>query len=140
MRIKRPVTVKLIVTERTREQLLHQCEQSIRQTELELEQLAFERRKLLHRAEKIGREAFEQAEARLEREVSGRKEQLEQLSLKREYIMKLEEGQEIVHGQVESEVEINVGDRWDDIVNRPEIVLKDGIVHEIREGNTRGRA
>lgn len=134
MRIKRPVTVKMIVTNDTKKKLLNQCTQSIRQLELELEQLSFERRKWLHRAEKQGREAIQHAEERLNKEEAERKEKLEQLKMQYEQIEKLQEGSEIIHSQVESEVQVRPGDRWEELMKGAEIVLKDGIVHEIRGG------
>mgnify|MGYP001159186405 CR=1 FL=1 len=134
MRVKRPVTVKMIVTHETKKELLRQCEQSIRQLELELEQLSFERRKLLHRAEKQGRDVIQQAEARLQEEVSERREKQDQLKLQYEQIKQLPEGSEIIHGQVESEVTVELGDNWEELMKNQEIVLKDGIVHEIRGG------
>lgn len=134
MRIKRPVTVKMIVTEKTKERLLQQCEQSIRQLELELDQLSFERRKLMHRAEKQGREAMQQAEERLQQEVSERRGRLEQLHAQYEQIGNLQEGSEITHSQVDSDVEVRVGDDWEALTQETEIILKDGIVYEIRGG------
>lgn len=134
MRVKRPVTVKMILTNGTKKELLRQCEQSIRQLELELEQLSFERRKLLHRAEKQGRDVIQQAEERLQQEVSERLEKQEQLKQQYKQIEQLPEGSEIVHSQVESEVTIELGDNWEELMKKPEIVLKDGIVHEIRGG------
>lgn len=134
MRIKRPVTVKLILTPATRAQLLQQYEQSMRQLALELDQLDFERRKLLHRAEKQGREAYQKAETRLDEEEARRRKKHDQLKEQYDQIEKLEEGTEMVHGQVESEVAIEVGDDWEALTNTPEIVLKDGKVFEIRGG------
>ncbi|WP_054949911.1 YlqD family protein [Numidum massiliense] len=136
MRIKRPVTVKLLVTEHTKNDLLKQCEQALRQLELELEQLSFERRKLLHRAEKHGREALQQAEERLNDEVSSRQEKMERLRLQYAQIEKLAEGSEIIHSQVDSEVDVTIGDNWDELMRQTEIVLKDGFVHDIRQGGT----
>lgn len=134
MRIKRPVTVKLLITSQTKNELLHQCEQSIRRLDMELEQLSFERRKLLHRAEKQGREAIQQAEERLQQEVSERERKVENLKMQYEQIEQLKEGSEIVQSQVDSEVTVKVGDKWEELMQKTEIVLKDGIVVEIRGG------
>lgn len=134
MRIKRPVTVKMIVTNRTKRDLLQQCEQSIRQLELELEQLSFERRKLMHRAEKQGRDVIQQAEEKLQKEVAERQKKHGQLKVQYEQIEQLQEGSEIVHSHVESDVTVEIGDRWEDLMKKPEIVLKDGVVYEIRGG------
>lgn len=134
MRIKRPVIVKLLITKQTKQQLLHQCEQSIRQIDLELEQLSFEHRKLLHRAEKQGHKVIQQAEERLQQEVSEREKKMEQLKLQYRQIEQLKEGNEIVKTQVESDVTVQVGDHWEELMQSAEIVLKDGVVHEIRGG------
>lgn len=114
--------------------MLRQCEQSIRQLEVELEQLSFERRKLLHRAEKQGREAVQQAEERLQQEVAERQSKIENFKAQYGQIEQLKEGSEIVQSQVESEVTVAVGDNWEELMRETEIVLKDGIVHEIRGG------
>lgn len=43
------------------------------------------------------------------------------------------DGQEVVHGRVESFVEVKIGDRWDWVMS-VELVLQDGQVVEIRRG------
>jgi len=48
-------------------------------------------------------------------------------------ISRLEDGQEVVHGRVESLVDIKVGDRWDAVMS-VELVLEDNRVIEIRPG------
>ncbi len=48
-------------------------------------------------------------------------------------IGRLADGQEIVHGRVESLVEIRVGDDWSRLMS-VEVVLQDGRVVEIRQG------
>jgi hypothetical protein len=45
----------------------------------------------------------------------------------------LAEGQEVVHGRVESLVDVKVGDQWDGLMS-VELVLEDGKVVEIRQG------
>ena len=46
-------------------------------------------------------------------------------------ISKLSIGEEVVQGTIDSPVEIQVGDNFD-ALNRTEIVIKDGIIVEIR--------
>ncbi|MFZ5652236.1 MAG: YlqD family protein [Bacillota bacterium] len=48
-------------------------------------------------------------------------------------IGRLVDGQEVVHGRVESFVEVKLGDRWDRVMSA-ELVLQDGQVVEIRQG------
>ncbi|GAB7388115.1 YlqD family protein [Bacillaceae bacterium] len=137
MKIRRPVTVKLILTEATREKLRAELGEAIRQVQLELEQLQFQAKKLLAEAQKKGPEAFRIVKERLEREEKMRMEKKEQLAFKRKQVEALPLGSEIFHGTVESEVEIRVGDSWEDLMKGTEIILKDGYIYEIREGRRR---
>jgi len=46
---------------------------------------------------------------------------------------KLTPGEEVIHGRVESIVELKVGDDWNGVMG-VEVVLEDGKVIEIRQG------
>lgn len=50
-------------------------------------------------------------------------------------ISRLEDGQEIIHGRVESLVDIKVGDRWDAVMS-VELVVQDNQIIEIRRGGS----
>jgi hypothetical protein len=48
------------------------------------------------------------------------------------HIQQTEIGAEVPGGQIESTLEIRVGDVWEEVIGGVEIVLEDGIVKEIR--------
>ena len=134
MKIKVPVQVKLVVTPATREKLLKEVERAINQIKMELEQLQFQHKKLLSEAQKKGNEAVNIVHDRIVDEHQKRKEKLEILISQLEQIEKLEEGDEILRDTLETEIELNIGDSWNTIYKIREIIVKDDIIIEIREG------
>lgn len=134
MKVKVPVPVKMIITKNSKLNLVSEIENAMRNIKLELEQLQFQQKKLLNEAQKKGAEAVRIVQDRLGYEHKRRKEKLDQLIIQLEQIEKLEEGDEILHSTVESEIEINIGDSWED--NISEIILRDGIVVDIRKGGS----
>lgn len=134
MKIKIPVPIKLVVTLKTKEKLLMDIEKSIEKIKLELEQLQFQHKKLISEAQKKGNEAVRIVHDRIGHEHQKRKEKLDILMLQLEQIERLEEGDEILHDTVEAEIDVKIGDSWENIITSREIILKDGVIIEIREG------
>ncbi|WP_126426271.1 YlqD family protein [Brevibacillus marinus] len=136
--IHRPVQVRMIITEASRKRLLSEYRQ--RETELlkELEQWRFQGKKLLAEAQKKSGEAYRLAVERVNREERLRKEKLEMLRFQIKQTENLPEGREIPYTTVESSVEIKVGDVWDEVMSATEIILKDGVIAEIRQGGRSG--
>lgn len=111
--VTRPVVVKIRVTERYKTALLQQIEYSVRRLDLELQRLerpegplpADERRKRLEARQKL----VEQAQS----------------------VRRLQPGDEVLHGRVESLVRLGVGDDWQSLMG-VEVLLEDGRVVDIR--------
>lgn len=134
MRIRRPVQVKLILTEPTRNRFLGELEEQVKRLRMELEQLQFQGKKLLSDAQRRGPAAVEVVRERLAREERARRERIEALKAQAEQLRVLPEGSEVLYTTVESVVEIRVGDDWNALMQGAEIVLKDGVVVAIRDG------
>lgn len=134
MRIRRPVQVKLILTESTRNRFLEEIEEQVKRLRMELEQLQFQGKKLLSDAQRRGPAAVEMVRERLAREERARRERIEALKAQAEQLRALPEGSEVLYTTVESDVEIRVGDDWNALMNGAEIVIKDGVVVAIRDG------
>lgn len=132
MKIRIPIPVKVIVTSGMKGKLLNDIEQSIGKIKIELEQLQFQQKKLLFDAQKKGSEAIRIVHERIDQENKKRTEKLDILISQLEHIEKLQEGDIILQETVESEVDINIGDKWDLIFKSKEIIIKDGIVIDIR--------
>ncbi len=129
--VQRPVVIKAIVTESFKRLYVQDLEDAIKRVEAIMQQIDIQARR------------FE-----LERQVTPQSRALrQQLDLERarqdatraELQARLREAQELkindefVQGTIEGAVEISVGDNLFDKISRTEILVKDGIVLEIRE-------
>lgn len=131
--IFRQITVKQIVTEKSKRDTLEQIkEEIIRLTE---EQAAFEedKTKLLTEASLKGADQAQLEKFRKHFETDGARFRVRQDELRErsEEISKLVVGEEIVGGTVEGPYEVRVGQSLNDAL-ATEIVVKDGIIVEIR--------
>jgi len=95
-------------------------------------QLEFQGRKALQDAEQHGPQAVQQVTMGIERERGARLERREQMMQQLVHIQQTPIGEEVSGGQMETSVEVRVGDMFDDMVRNLEIVLRDGVVTEIR--------
>ncbi|MCL6637302.1 MAG: YlqD family protein [Alicyclobacillus sp.] len=135
MKIRQPVAVKFILTESTKQQLIQQHRQQVERLQMELEQLDLQGRQWLEQAmAQGGGEAAQQVRQRLEQEKQARLQQREQLIQQMQQIQQMDLGTEVQNMNVETMVEVRVGDDWSKVLLGSEIIIKDGIVHEIRRG------
>jgi hypothetical protein len=134
MKIIRPVQVKVILTEASKIELEKEYQDRLDQSKIELEQLRFQGKKVLHDASKKGSDQIRIMQEKLRSEEKKKNEQIEHTEFQIEQLQLLPIGTEILHSTIDSEVEINVGDIWEDLMKNDEIIIKDGIIHEIREG------
>ncbi|MDR5695520.1 MAG: YlqD family protein [Armatimonadota bacterium] len=130
--LTRPVVIKSIVTESFKrsytaelEDALKRVEELIRQIEVQIRRLDLER----HITEQ-SRALRQQLEVERARQEAYRAD----LQARLREVQSLELNSEFAQGTVESLVEVKVGDNLFHKLTRAEIVLKDGIVMEIREG------
>ncbi|MBX5436250.1 MAG: YlqD family protein [Alicyclobacillaceae bacterium] len=134
MTIRQPVAVKFILTEATKQQLLEEHRLHIERLTMELDQLERHGKEALEQAMAQGGDVAQQVKEQLEAEKNMRIEQREQLIQQIQQIQQLELGTEIQNMNVETSVDVRVGDDWGKILMGAEIIIKDGIVHEIRRG------
>ncbi|MCL6553871.1 MAG: YlqD family protein [Firmicutes bacterium] len=128
----RPVVVKAIVTEAFKRQYLSELEDMIKRLDAVIGQIDSQ----IRRAE-LERQITPQSRAirqQLELERSRQEAARAELSARMREAEALELHSEFSQGTVESLVEVNVGDNFFARLTRTEIVVKDGIVVEIREG------
>ncbi len=131
--IRQPVTIKIILTEETKQAWLAELRRLVNSTIAELEELEFRSKQWLRDAEKQGEGAVQATEERIEQEKNQRIEQREQLIQQLTQIQQMDIGTEVANGTVETSVDVKVGDSWDAIAQGSEIVIKDGVVVEIRQ-------
>ncbi|UOE92864.1 YlqD family protein [Alkalihalobacillus sp. LMS39] len=133
MKLIRTVVVKQILTKKRKEHLLQKLEEEETQYEKELEQLTFQ----LHKNQKThqgNQERSRKVRQSYKEEIRQREEKIRSVQFKRHQLHKLQLGSELKDGTIQSLCEVKTGDVWDNILTQSEIIIKDGIIHEIREG------
>lgn len=132
MLVKRKVAIEVVVTEEFREQLLGRLRQALQKVESTQQQLDLQGRRYL--SEITGKDPA-QGDAfrrKLERQIRRQEEIRAGLTKELTAAESLEIGSEYHQGTLDSLIEVRVGDNLDQRVNGAEIVVKDGIVLEIR--------
>lgn len=130
--VTRPVIVKVRVTDGYKKAAAAEVQDALARLDSRLEQLNLQYNRIQEMEKKNPRQAaggLQQIDAERQKVVEARRQLTERLK----EIGRLAEGQEVVHGRVESVVEIKVGDHWGKLMS-VEVVLQDGQVVEIRQG------
>ncbi len=135
--IRQPVAVKVILTEETKQNWLAELRRHINATIAELEELEFRGKQMLREAEKQGEGAVQATEQHLENERNQRVTRREQLIQQLTQIQQMDLNAEVANGTLETTADVQVGDSWEQILLGSEIVLKDGIVVEIRRNGVK---
>lgn len=138
--LKRQVSIKAIVTETFKQNVTAEIQQALQQLDLNMQQLEFQGKRAMADLEKKGispagpqqvaqmdalRQSIDQERDRL---VQAKNEMLQRLNL----VSQLEMDSEFMQGQVDNYVNVNVGDNLYEKLSNTEVILKDGIVVEIR--------
>ncbi|MDP9728467.1 YlqD family protein [Alicyclobacillus tolerans] len=134
MQIRQPVAVKFILTEMAKQQIIQEHRKQIEQLGHELEQIEEQGKQAIEQAMSQGGEIAKQVREQVETEKNNRLMQREQLLQQMQQIQQLELGTEIQNMNVETVVDVRVGDDWSKILMGSEIVVKDGVVIDIRRG------
>ncbi len=128
MQLIQTVVVKQILTENSKQQLFDQYQDRRRQLQKECDQLQFE----LKRLEKTKTFSPGKLKQHFENEVQMRKEKIKLVEFQMEQLHILPLGSELKEKEVQALVEVNIGDVWDDSSRQPTIIIKDGIIEDIR--------
>jgi hypothetical protein len=131
--IRRPVALQVIVTEEFKKELTEELQEAADAAERRMEQIDYQARHLLAELQRQNLNqamaARQQIEAEKRKQEAVRKELLQQI----EEVGKLELGSEFPRGTLEGTVEIKDGDNLFAKLGQTAIVVKDGVVVEIRE-------
>jgi len=132
--LKRPVAIKAIVTETFKANASNEIQQGLQQLDLGLQQLEFQGKRAIADLEKKPpapgemdnlRAGIEQERQRI---LMQKNDFLQRLNM----ISQLELNSEFLQATVENYVEIKEGDNLYDKLSNTEVILKDGVVVEIR--------
>lgn len=122
------IVVKQVLTEKSKEQLLDKYNENRLQLKKECEQFRFELKKL----EKIKKFQRENLIKHFEKEIHARQEKIKLIEFQMEQLHMLPLGSELKEKEIQGIVEVKVGDTWDATVANKTIIIKDGIIAEIR--------
>ena len=128
VKILQTVVIKQVLTEDSKERLFEKYKLRKQQLEKECDQLRFEMKKL----EKVRKFQPASLKNHFEKEMNIRKEKTKLLDFQIEQLHILPLGSELLEKEVQAIIEIEEGDCWEDIQNGKTIIIKDGIVEEIR--------
>jgi hypothetical protein len=129
--VNRPIVIKAIVTESFKRLYVQDLQDAIKRVESLVEQLDTQ----IRRSE-LERQVTPQARAirqQLELERSRQEATRAELAMRLREAESLELNSEFTQGTVEGTVEVSVGDNLFNRIGRTEIIVKDGIILEIRE-------
>jgi hypothetical protein len=122
MKILQTVVVKQKLTEKSKDILLDTFQLKKLQLQKECEQLRFEYKKV----EKNRKQQPQTLKSYYNKEIEKRQEKVKLLDFQIEQIHKLPLGSEIKEKEINAIVDIEVGDKWEDINTLKTIVIKEG--------------
>ncbi|MFM7382714.1 MAG: YlqD family protein [Microcystaceae cyanobacterium] len=137
--LKRPVTLKVIVTPRWKEEMQQQLQAQISQTDGQIQQLEMQGQRAIAEIQKQSITPFppqtvqqiDNIQIQVNQQKSEMLEQKNQMLQQMQQVQLLDLDQEVAQAQMESFFRVEVGDNLVQKLN-VEIVLRDGIVEEIR--------
>jgi hypothetical protein len=129
VKILQNVTVKQILTETSKQALQQKYYESKLQLQKECDQLRFESKKL----EKAKKFAGTSLKMHFEKEINNRQEKIKLVDFQMEQLELLPIGTELKEKEIQAIVEIREGDDWNSVSKEKTIIVKDGIILEIRE-------
>lgn len=134
MTVKREVLLKAIVTDKLKEQLKELVQGTIQELDESTEEMERQYRRLMLEVQRM--DAGRAMAVRQQVDAERRKQQEMKKDLERQLTEydDLQDGEEVVLRMMEGNVDIQLGDNFSEKVRRAEIVIKDDIVQEIREG------
>lgn len=131
MTLKCPVAVKAKVTEQLKARLAAEIQDAIRKVDMELQQIEFHGKRALAEQAKMDAQGLTALRQQIEAEKAKRVEFKTNMTEKLKETAAFEIGAEIVQGNLERVVTVNVGDNLHEIMSA-EILLEDGRIIAFR--------
>lgn len=131
--ITRPVVIKVRVTEGYKRVIASELQNLVQQLEQEIQRLEYQAKYLQGQGTKRDAQSMQAVLQKIAAEIEHRIQKKQQHLDKIKDIGRLTPGTEVVHGRVESLVDLKIGDNWNQVMN-VEILIEDGQVLEIRQG------
>ncbi|WP_318504742.1 YlqD family protein [Bacillus sp. T3] len=129
MKLLQTVVIKQVLTEESKAELFEKYHSKKLQLQKECDQLRFELKKL----EKTKKFQTTGLIKHFDKEIQSRKEKIKLADFQIEQLHNLPLGSELKEREVQAVVDVEVGDNWDEFLTGSTIIIKDGVVSEIRE-------
>jgi hypothetical protein len=130
--VKRTIVVKAIVTEKFKNETLDAIRSSLSRVDLELQQMEFQGKRTIAGLEKQNVKQAVALRQQLDAEREKRLEAKKRLQSQQQEVDRWQVGEEVIQGTVEGSVDLRIGDSLKSVF-ACEIVVKDGVVVDIRE-------
>lgn len=131
MTLKCPVTIKAKVTDELKRKMIAEIQDGIKKVDLEVQQVEFQGKRMLTEQAKVDAQGLPALRQQIDMERQKRLDFKNHLLQKLKETEAIENGSEVVQGQLERIVEIKVGDDMQSIMNA-EILLENGKVVAFR--------
>lgn len=137
IKLKRPVAIKAIVTEKFKSEASREIQQALQNFDLALQQLEFQGKRAMTDLDKNPDVPNkEQARQNLQMQIEQQRAQINaqkaELLQRLNMIAQLDINSEFMQATVDNYVDVTVGDNLYEKMSNTEVIVKDGIVVEIR--------
>ncbi len=137
IQLKRPVAIKAIVTEKFKTEATKEIQQALQNFDLGLQQLEFQGKRAMSDIDKNAEipnkdQARQNVQAQIEQQRNNINSQKAELLQRLNVISQLEMDSEFLQATVDNYVEVKVNDNLYDKLSNTEVIVKDGVVIEIR--------
>lgn len=130
MKLLQSVSVKQVLTEKSKNTLQEKYLLNKLQLEKECDQLHFESKKMIKAAKFKQQLIINQFESA----IKSRREKIKLIEFQLEQLHMLPLGSEIKEQEVQALVDIQIGDNWSKFTQNKTIVIEDDVIIDIREG------
>lgn len=136
--LRRPLAYRVIVTEKFRQEMGEELQQAADQVQEQLDQLEFQSRRYLLELQKTNLSQAIATRDEIEKEKRKQQRLKEEILNRKKQVSELADGEKFLRGTLEGTVEAEVGDNLRTLLGGAEIVVKDDVIVEIRDGRGEG--
>jgi hypothetical protein len=131
--VKRSIGVQVIVTEEFKQELKQELQEAAEETQRRIDRMEFHSRRVLADLQAADLTQAMTARRQIETEKRRHESLKQDLTRQIEEVEKLDLGSEYPRGTIEGVVELSEGDNLFEKLTGSQIVVKDGLVVEVRE-------
>lgn len=131
--VKRNVILRSIVTDKLKQELDEELQRAIDEIDQRIQQIDFRTQPYITDLQRTNIQQAMAIRKQVEAEKTKQQQLREQLRQRKEQIQALQNGDEVIRGSLESQVEIEEGDNLTEVLAGVEIITKDDVVVEIRQ-------